>query len=390
LHFSKLVDRVAGKGAEAWRVHHAALRQRASGKNVILLTVGDPDQDAPPSIIAATINALQEHRTGYAPIAGFPDVRAAIAARFQRSTGRPCGAENVVVVPGAQAGLYCVMQCLAGIGDEVIVGEPTYATYEAVVGASGASMVTIPLAPERGFHPDIGQIAHAITSHTRVIWINTPHNPTGAVLNQKEIEGIATLCRQRDIWLLSDEVYETLAYTGPHVSPWSVAQMSDRTVIVSSLSKSHAIPGYRFGWVIAPSDLVKHLLKLILCMFYGASPFIQAGALDALTHDLPEASAMRNIYSRRAKALADTLAGAPGCKLLRPEGGMFLMLDVRGTGLGSEEFAVELLEREGVAVLPCDGFGPSANGHLRISLTAPDAILGDAGARIVRFAGSLK
>nr|WP_294511415.1 pyridoxal phosphate-dependent aminotransferase [uncultured Rhodopila sp.] len=383
------MDRVAGKGAEAWRVHHAALQQRASGRNVILLTVGDPDQSPPPSVIAATIKALQEHRTGYAPIAGFPDVRAAIAARFQRFTGRPCDADNVVVVPGAQAGLYCAMQCLAGTGDEVIVGEPSYATYEAVVGASGALMVTVPLAPERGFHPDVDQIAQSITPRTRVIWINSPHNPTGAVLGQEEIERIAALCREHNIWLLSDEVYETLGYTGAHISPWSVPHMSDRTVVVSSLSKSYAIPGYRFGWVIAPNDLVKHLLKLVLCIFYGASPFVQAGALEALTHDLPEASAMRNIYSRRAKLLADILATAPGCKISRPEGGMFLMLDVRDTGICSEDFALELLEREGVAVLPCDGFGPSAYGHLRISLTAPDAVLGDAGSRIVRFAGSL-
>ncbi|MDR3539097.1 MAG: pyridoxal phosphate-dependent aminotransferase [Acetobacteraceae bacterium] len=389
MRFSNLVDRVAGKGASAWGVHFAAMQQQASGRDVLFLTVGDPDQDPPQAVLDATIQALREHRTGYAPIVGFPDVRAAIAARFQRDTGRPCEADNVVVVPGAQAGLFCALQCLAGAGDEVIVPEPVYATYEAVVGASGAAMVNVPLRPERGFHPDIDEMAAAITARTRVIWINSPHNPTGAVLTRGEVERIAALCRKHDLWLLSDEVYATLAYGGPHVSPWSLPDMAERTVVVSSLSKSHGIPGFRFGWVIGPTDLTAHLFNLVLCMLYGAPPFIQAGALAALSQELPEATRMHDIYRDRALRLAEILSHAPRCHIAAPEGGMFLMLDVRGTGLAADAFARALLDREAVAVLPCDGFGPSAHGHLRISLTAPEAVLEEAGTRIVRFARSL-
>jgi len=389
VRFSPLVDRVAGKGAGAWGVHIEALKQRAQGRDIIMLTVGDPDQPPPGVMIETAIAALRRGRTTYAPILGLPELRAAIAARFAGKTGRPCAADNVVVVPGTQAGVYCAMQCMAGPGDEVIALEPTYATYEAVIGASGATMVTAPLRPERGFHPDLDAIARAIGPRTRVIWINSPHNPTGAVFTPEEIAAIAALCRRHDLWLLSDEVYEDLAYARPHVSPWSLDDMAARTVVVSSLSKSHAIPGFRAGWIIGPRELSAHLFNLILCSLYGGPPFIQDGALAALKQELPEVAALREDYRVRAALMSRLLTEAPNCKVTPPEGGMFVLLDVRGTGMGSEPFAQLLLEREGVAILPADGFGPSAVGQLRISLTAPAPVLEDAAQRIVRLARQL-
>jgi arginine:pyruvate transaminase len=389
MRFSPLVERIAGKGAGAWKIHFAAERQRAAGRDVIFLTVGDPDQAPPSAVIEATVDSLRGHRTGYAPILGYPEIRAAIAARFAKRTGTPCTIENVVIVPGTQAGLYCALQCLAGPGDEVIVPEPMYATYEAVGGASGAKLVNIPLRSENGFHPDLDVLAKAVTPRTRMIWINSPHNPTGAVLDPVEMEAIAALCRKHDLWLLSDEVYEDLAFARPHLSPRSLPGMAERTVVVSSLSKSHAIPGFRLGWMIGPPALTPHLFNLLLCTLYGGPPFIQDGALVALRGELPEVAALHEDYRRRATLMSDTLVVAPNCRVVRPEGGMFVLLDVRGSGLGSEEFAERLLESEGVAVLPCDGFGPSAVGHLRISLTVDDARLKDAGERIVRLARQL-
>ena len=389
MRFSPLVDRVAGKGAGAWEIHFAAERQRAAGRDIIFLTVGDPDQAPPAPVIEATVAALRRHRTGYAPILGYPEVRGAIAARFVRRTGKPCTADNVVIVPGTQAGLYCALQCLAGPGDEVIVPEPMYATYEAVGGASGARLVNIPLRPENGFHPDLDALARAVTPRTRMIWINSPHNPTGAVLDRAEIAAIAALCRQHDLWLLSDEVYEDLAFARPHVSPWSLPGMEERTVVVSSLSKSHAIPGFRMGWMFGPTSLTPHLFNLLLCTLYGGPPFIQDGGLVALTSDLPEVAALHEDYRRRAALMSGILAAAPNCRVAAPEGGMFVLLDIRASGLGSEEFAERLLEREGVAVLPADSFGPSAAGHLRISLTVGDDRLKEAGERIVRLARQL-
>jgi arginine:pyruvate transaminase len=389
MRYSPLVERIAGKGRGAWAVHAEAARRRDAGEDITFLTVGDPDQDPPAPVIEATIAALRAHHTGYSATIGYPAVRRAIAARVERRTGEPCAAENVAVVPGAQGGLYCVLQCLAGPGDEVIVPEPIYATYEGVIGASGARMVTVPLQPETGFHPDLDALAAAVTPQSRVMWINTPHNPTGAVFTQAELDGIAALCRRHDLWLLSDEVYEDLAFARPHVSAWSLPGMEDRTVVVSSLSKSHAIPAFRLGWVVGPPALTGHLSNLVMCMTYGSPAFIQDGALVALQRELPEVGVLREEYRARAAMATELFGDMPGCRVVPPEGGMFVLLDVRGTGLESGDFALRLLARERVAVLPCDGFGPSAAGHLRIALSAPEPRLREAGERIVRFARSL-
>ena len=386
MRFSPLVDRIAGEETGAWRVHAEGVRRREAGHDVIFLTVGDPDQAAPEAVIETTIEALRRNRTGYSPIIGYPQVRAAVAARFERRTGRPCRADNVVMTPGTQGGLFCALNSLAGPGDEVILPEPIYGPYAGVIGASGARMVNVPLRAEKGFHPDLDSLARAVTPATRVIWINSPHNPTGAVFTADEIAGIAELCRAHDLWLLSDEVYEDLAFARPHVSPWSLPDMAERTIVASSLSKSHAMAGFRFGWVIGPPALSRHLFDFLLCMYFGGPAFIQDGALAALGRELPEVSALREAYRCRALLLSGVLADAPNCHPIPPEGGMFVLFDVRGSGLGSEEFARELLLSENVALLPCDGFGPSAAGYLRIALIAPKPRLEEAGRRIVRFA----
>ena len=389
MRFSPLVDRIAGEETGAWRVHAEGVRSREAGHEVIFLTVGDPDQAAPAPVLDATIEALRRNRTGYSPIIGYPQVRTAVAERMHRRTGQPCSADNVVLTPGTQGGLFCAVNCLAGPGDEVILPEPIYGPYAGVIGASGARMVSAPLRAEKGFHPDLDSLARAVTPRTRVIWINSPHNPTGAVFTADEVAGIAALCREHDLWLLSDEVYEDLTFARPHTSPWSLPGMAERTIVASSLSKSHAMAGFRFGWVIGPPALSRHLFDFLLCMYFGGPAFIQDGAMAALGSELPEVTALRKTYRYRALLLSGILADAPNCRAIPPEGGMFVLFDVRGTGLGSEDFARELLVRENVALLPCDGFGPSAVGHLRIALTAPEPRLEEAGRRIVRFAQGL-
>jgi arginine:pyruvate transaminase len=271
----------------------------------------------------------------------------------------------------------------------VILPEPIYGPYAGVIGASGARMVNVPLRAEKGFHPDLDSLARAVTPRTRVIWINSPHNPTGAVFTADEVAGIAALCREHDLWLLSDEVYEDLAFARPHTSPWSLPGMAERTIVASSLSKSHAMAGFRFGWVIGPPALSRHLFDFLLCMYFGGPAFIQDGAMAALGSELPEVAALRETYRRRALLLSGILADAPNCRAIPPEGGMFVLFDVRGTGLGAQDFARQLLLGEDVALLPCDGFGPSAVGYLRIALTAPEPRLEEAGRRIVRFAQGL-
>ena len=389
MRFSPLVDRIAGEETGAWRVHAEGVRRREAGHEVIFLTVGDPDQAAPAPVLDATIEALRRNRTGYSPIIGYPQVRTAVAERMHRRTGQPCSADNVVLTPGTQGGLFCAVNCLAGPGDEVILPEPIYGPYAGVIGASGARMVSVPLRAEKGFHPDLDSLARAVTPRTRVIWINSPHNPTGAVFTADEVAGVAALCREHDLWLLSDEVYEDLAFARPHTSPWSLPGMAERTIVASSLSKSHAMAGFRFGWVIGPPALSRHLFDFLLCMYLGGPAFIQDGALAALVNELPEVGALRETYRRRALVLTGILEDAPNCRAIPPEGGMFVLFDVRGTGLGAQDFARQLLLGEDVALLPCDGFGPSAVGYLRIALTAPEPRLEEAGRRIVRFAQGL-
>jgi len=389
MRFAPLVERVAGRGVGTWDTHIRARRMIEEGTDVFLLTVGNPDQQPAAKMIDATVAALRGGRTLYAPTIGYPALRAAIAARCARRSARPCTAENVAVVPGAQGGLFSALNCIAGAGDEVIIPEPIYATYEGVVGATGATMVTVPLDAARGFRPDIDAIAAAISPRTRVLWINTPHNPTGVVFTPDEMAAVAALCRKHDLWLLSDEVYEDLAFARPHLGACSLPDMADRAIIIGSLSKSHAVPAFRLGWMIGPPALIQHVSNLLLCVTYGSPAFLQDGALAALSADLPEVAALHEDYRRRAAMFCPILAEAPHCRVVPPEGGMFVLLDIRPTGLSAEEFAQGLLDAEHVATLPCDGFGASAEGYLRICLGVPDARLEEAGHRIVRYAQRL-
>jgi arginine:pyruvate transaminase len=203
------------------------------------------------------------------------------------------------------------------------------------------------------------------------------------------MQRIAALCREHDLWLLSDEVYEDLAVVRPHIGAWSLPSVAERAVVVSSLSKSHALPGFRLGWIVGPPELIRHLANLLLCLTYGSPPFIQDGALAALSDDLTEVAALREDYRWRAAWISELLGATPGCRAIPPEGGMFVLLDVRGTGLAAADFARRLLDSERVAVLPCDGFGPSTEGHLRIALSAPEPRLRDAANRILRFVRGL-
>ncbi|HWB48432.1 MAG TPA: pyridoxal phosphate-dependent aminotransferase [Stellaceae bacterium] len=385
MRFAPLVERVAGRGVGTWDTHIRARRMIEAGEDVILLTVGNPDQTPAARMIDATVAALRGGRTLYAPTIGYPALRSAIAARCAQRSGRPCTADNVAVVPGAQGGLFSALNCIAGAGDEVIIPEPIYATYEGVVGATGAAMVTVPLDAGRGFHPDLDAVAAAITPRTRVIWINTPHNPTGAVFTAAEMAAIAALCRRHDLWLMSDEVYEDLAFARPHVGAWSLPDMADRAIVINSLSKSHAVPAFRLGWMIGPPALIQHVSNLLLSVTYGSPAFLQDGALAALSTDLPEVATLHEDYRRRAALLCPILAEAPRCRVVPPEGGMFVLLDIRPTGLGGEDFARGLLDAERVATLPCGGFGASAEGYLRICLGTADARLAEAGHRIVRY-----
>ncbi|WP_214511989.1 pyridoxal phosphate-dependent aminotransferase [Pseudomonas brassicacearum] len=383
MRFSALTQRITGDGAAAWQIHDRALAMREQGMDVLLLSVGDPDFDTPPAIVEAAVASLRAGETHYSDSRGLHSLRASIARRHQQRSGQPVGAGHVTVLPGAQSAVYAVAQCLLDPGDEVIVAEPMYVTYEAVFGACGAKVVPVPVSPENAFRVQPADVARLITPRTRAMLLNSPNNPSGASLPLTTWQALAHLCIDHDLWLISDEVYSDLLYEGEHISPAGLPGMAERTVTINSLSKSHAMTGWRVGWAIGPETLAEHLANLSLCMLFGLPDFVQRGAQVALERELPEVARMREEYRQRRDLVCAILDDCPGLKPVRPDGGMFVMVDVRETGLAAQVFAERLLDGYGVSVLAGEAFGPSAAGHIRIGLVVGRGELIQACQRIV-------
>ena len=389
MRHSELTRRLDVESARVWDIHYLARERQEGGEDVILLTVGDPDFETPPAIVDEAERSMRRGRTRYGPTAGEPPLRDAIARHHAKTTGQPVGAENVVVFAGAQSALFSCVLCLADPGDEIAVFEPRYVTYDGVIDTPGAVRVDVPLAAPQGFRFDPDALGRAVTPRTRAVLLNTPHNPTGIVAVREELEAIAAIAKRHDLWVLSDEVYASLTYDAEHVAIASLPGMAERTVTINSLSKSHAMQGWRLGWAVGPQALARHLTHLIVSMVFGTAPFTQDAALLALTTDLDEVEAMERAYRARRDLVCARLNTCPGLACQWPQGGMYAMVDVRGTGLSDEAFAWGLLDAEGVSVLPAATFGESAVGHVRVSLTAPEAVLGEACVRIERYARSL-
>ena len=386
MKFASFVDRIAGEGSRAWEIHSRAAHMKRDGRDVILLSIGDHDFDTAPHIIEAMAASAHSGRTHYMQVNGDPKLRAAIAEQHAAVTGLQIGHDQITVVPGAQCGLFAAAICLLEPGDEAIIFDPTYTTYEAVVESTGATIVRVPLSAENGFHLDPADLAAAITPRTKAVLLNSPHNPTGAVATREEVEAIAELCRAHDLWLISDEVYASLCYDRPHVSPCALPDMAERTVVVSSLSKSHAMTGWRVGWVVGSRELTGHLANLMMCMLFGLPPFIQDAAVAAMAGGTED---VRQLFLARRDVVCGRLSQLPDLICHRPESGMFAMVDIRGTGLSAYDFASGLLERQGVSLLPGEGFGPAARGHVRLSLAASEEILHDACDRIAKYLETL-
>lgn len=389
MRFSDLTQRIAGDGAAAWDIHYRALALREQGQDILLLSVGDPDFDTPGPIVQAAIDSLLAGNTHYADVRGKRTLRDAIARRHQARSGQAVTSEQVIVLAGAQCALYSVAQCVLNPGDEVLVAEPMYVTYEAVFGACGAVVIPVPVRSENGFRVMPEDVAAGITPRTRALALNSPHNPSGASLPRSTWQALAELCIGHDLWLISDEVYSELLFDGEHLSPGSLPGMAERTATLNSLSKSHAMTGWRIGWVVAPPALAAHLENLALCMLYGLPDFVQDAAVVALDNHLPELAVMREAYRQRRDLVCTVLADCPGVRALKPDGGMFVMLDIRATGLSAQAFADRLLDRHGVSVLAGEAFGPSAAGHIRLGLVVDTGQLREACQRIARCAHEL-
>jgi len=387
MKFSSLVERISGDGADAWKIHYQARKALERGEDVILLSVGDPDLDTPAPVIARAIEALRSGDTHYTPATGRETLRAAIAAEHRARSGQPVDAGNVGFLAGAQNALFCASLCLAGPGDEVIAFEPLYPTYPAALEVSGARMVRATASAATGFRVDPAALEALITPRTRAIFFATPNNPSGHILSEADLAVIGELARRHSLWVVADEVYAGLAPGGR--VPSLAATLPEQVVTIGSLSKSHSMPGWRAGWMVGPKPLMTHVESLAICMLYGLPGFIQEAALTALGVAPAAESRIRDFCASRQELL---LAGLEGVRELRccvPDAGMFMLVDVQGTGLSGHEFMTELYRREGVSVIDGGAFGRDTRGYVRVCFATDEAQLRDACGRIRRFVQSL-
>ena len=379
--FSPLVDRISGEGADAWHTHYQAQAARDRGADVILLSVGDPDLDTPAPVVERAIEQLRRGDTHYVPAAGRPELRQAIARAHSARSGQTVGADNVVYFAGAQNALFVASLCVAGPGDEVLTFEPLYPTYPATLEVSGARLVRVP--PRADWHPDLDALATLVSPRTRAVFWASPNNPSGAVLGAAELAAIAELARRYDLWLVADEVYAGLAPGG--CVPSLAAQLPERVVTVGSLSKSHAMTGWRAGWLVGPAQLAAHAERLAMCMLFGLPGFIQEAAITALALAPAAEERIRALCAARRERLAAGLRGIPGLKALAPEAGMFMLIDVTATGLSGGQFMRALYASQGVSVMDGAAFGRATAGCVRVCFATDEGALDAACARLRQF-----
>ncbi len=387
MRYAKITERLQGLGSDKWAVHLAGKAREARGDELIFLSIGEPDAAVPEAIMDVAERQMRAGRTRYSNGRGEPEILKALSSIYSRRTGRHVSPSQFLFLPGTQTALYVAFMGIIDIGDEVLLPDPYYATYEGVIAAAGGIAVPVPTDPDRGFHLSARDLNKRITPKTRALLLNTPGNPTGTVFTADEIAGLGAVCREHDLWIVSDEVYATLTYGNTvFVSPFDDKQLEERTVVVSSVSKSHAMPGFRCGWIAASEDFCARLLPLAETILFGSQPFLEDATAFALTNEFPEVDAMKVSYERRARALIAGINGAGTISARMPEGGMFVMVDVRKTGLTGDEFARRLLAEEAVVTMPGESFGQGGAGHLRIALTVDETAIAEAARRIRRLA----
>jgi aspartate/methionine/tyrosine aminotransferase len=383
MHFSALVGRIRGDGADAWVTHYEAVAARDRGEDVIVLSVGDPSIDTPTPVVERAIERLRAGDTHYTPASGRLVLREAVARAHAARTQQAVSADNVIILAGTQNALFVASLCVAGPGDEVISFDPMYPTYTATIEVSGARMVRARQPAEQGFRPDLANLEALIGPRTRAIFFASPNNPTGVVLNESELDAIGKLAERHGLWLIADEVYAGLAPGGRQ--PSLAAHLPERVVTLGSLSKSHAMTGWRCGWLIGPRQLVFHAESIAMCMLFGLPGFIQEAALVALDMAGEAESSIRAFCQGRRELLLSALRDVVGIRLCPPQAGMFMLVDVRGSGYSGREFMRALYESQRVSVMDGGAFGRETEGFVRICFATDAATLVEACRRIRAF-----
>jgi aspartate/methionine/tyrosine aminotransferase len=334
---------------------------------VIHLEIGEPDFDSPAPVVAAAQAALAEGETHYGPAAGLPELRAAIAGWVRRTRGVQVEPERVIVTPGAKPIIFYTALALLGPGDEAIVPDPGFPIYESMVRFAGATPLAWPVREERDFRPDPEDLARLLSPRTRLVILNSPHNPTGGVLSGDDLDAIAAALRGSDVAVLSDEIYGQMLYEGEHQSIATRPRMLDRTILLDGFSKTFAMTGWRIGFGVFPAALVPQIERLVINSVSCTPAFTQRAALAALEDGWPEARSMLAEFRDRRDFLIPALNTISGMSCRTPAGAFYAFPNVGGLGVSVEDFADRLLQDHGVATLAGTAFGPAGAGHLRLS-----------------------
>lgn len=364
----RLADRMSRLATEgAMEVAARARALEATGRHVIHLEIGEPDFDTPANIREAAKRALDDGWTHYPPAPGLPVLRRAIADDFRARQGIDVSPDQVVVTPGAKPVMFYALLALAQEGDEVIYPDPGFPIYQSMTRFVGARPVPIPMRQEHEFRLDPDELASLVTPRTRMIILNSPANPTGAVLTRDDLRTIASIAVERDLTVLTDEIYGRIVYEAEHVSITTFPGLAERTIVIDGFSKSYAMTGWRMGHAILPEPLVGPFTRLIVNSVTGTSAAQQIAAAEALNGPQDDVDRMVAEFMARRALIVDGLNAIPGFRCLRPSGAFYAFPDISGTGLSGSELADRLLSEAGVAVLSGSAFGTVGRNHLRIS-----------------------
>ena len=387
----RVAARMGTIGTEsAFAVSARARAMEAEGRSIIHLQIGEPDFDTPAHVREAAKQALDDGATHYAPFPGIPELRAAIAADVNMRKGVSADASQVFVTVGGKGVMLYAILGLVDPGDEVLVPDPGYPIYESLTRFVGATPVPIPIRMENDFRLDVDELAALIMPRTRVLFVNSPANPTGGVLTRDDNERIAALAIEHDLWVVSDEIYGRILYDGhEHVSIASLPGMAERTIILDGFSKTFAMTGWRLGYAVVPPSLIATYAQLVINTISCAPTFAQVGAVQALVGPQDDVEAMVVEFKARRDLLVAGLNAIPGIRARTPVGAFYAFPSVSGTGLSGAELAERLLVEAGVCVLAGTAFGGVGTEHIRISYANSRENLTEALGRIERFVAGL-
>jgi aspartate/methionine/tyrosine aminotransferase len=369
LHELALARRMSRLGTEtAFEVLNKARALEAQGKSIIHLEIGEPDFSTPPNIVEAAVDALHSGWTHYGPSAGLPDLRLSIANYVSRRRGVQVSPDQVVVVPGGKPIMFFTMLALIDEGDEVIYPNPGFPIYESMINYVGGTAVPVPLREERDFAMDVDELASLITDRTKLIILNSPQNPTGGILQREDIERTAKAIGDRNIMVLSDEIYSRLQFQGEPFSIMSVPGMQERTILLDGFSKTYAMTGWRIGYGVMRADLATHITRLMTNSNSCTASFTQMAAIEALRGDQSPVSEMRTAFQHRSEVFVAGLNKIKGFSCRMPKGAFYVFPNITGSGWKSKPLADALLEQAGVAALSGTAFGQYGEGYLRFSV----------------------